>query len=85
MEYDILNMITPFKSDKTKKKTYMGQNGILCKIWDRSVQRGAAGNRNKKVFAAANYVIESNCGKGLHSNVFVGAPFNLPSFSNTLF
>ena len=35
--------------------------------------RGGAGNRNQKVFAAANHVKE--CGKALHPNVFVAAPF----------
>ena len=37
-EVDILTMITPFRSYKTDKKTSMGQNGTLWKIFDRSVQ-----------------------------------------------
>ena len=32
-------------------------------------------DRKPKVFAAANYAIESDCGKALHPNVLAAAPF----------
>ena len=41
---------------------------------------GGAGNRNQKVFAAVNFVKESDCGKALHPNVFVAAPFQSSFF-----
>ena len=41
--------------------------------------RVGAGNLNQKVFAAANDVIQSDCNKAHHPNVFVAALF-LASF-----
>ena len=40
---------------------------------------------SRKLYNEGVQATESDCGKSLHPNVFVPAPFYLPSFSNTLF
>ena len=57
---------------------------LIYKIFSYAeTRRGGGGNRIQIVFAAANYVTESDCGKFLQPNVFVAAPFYLLSYSNT--